>query len=106
MIDRVALAALDATVNDYESAASVRDELSAFLGESLSEAQLFSVLRSLESLGLVAAFRAAPDNQALVSAPSSASDSPPDVWFLATPEGRHLLDREWESTFGGTGAQQ
>lgn len=106
MIDRVSLAALDAIANDYESAASVCDELSAFLGEALSEAKLFSVLRSLEAQGLVQAYRATPDNQTFAPTPSSSSDPSSSVWFNATSEGRRLLEREWETAFGNTGAQR
>jgi hypothetical protein len=106
MMDPISLAALDATANDYESAGSICAELSAFLGQPLSEAQLFSALRLLESLGLVEAYRAGSDGEALVPAPSAASDSPSVVWFLATSEGRRVLEREWETTFGARKERQ
>jgi DNA-binding PadR family transcriptional regulator len=106
MIDRISLAALDTTANDYESAGSICAELSSFLGQPLSEAQLFSALRSLESLGLVEAYRAASDSEALVPASSSAGDSPSSVWFLATSEGRRVLEREWEPILGARKERQ
>jgi hypothetical protein len=106
MIDPVSLAALDATANDYESAASVCGELSAFLGKPISEPELFSVLRSLEAQRLVKAYRAAPDGKSMLPTASSVSDSPSVVWFSASAEGRRLLEREWEPTFGSKGARQ
>ena len=106
MIDPVSLAALDATANDYESAASVCGELSAFLRKPISEAELFSVFRSLEAHQLVKAYRAAPDGKSMSPTAPSASDSSLTVWFRASSEGRSLLEREWESTFGSDGKQQ
>lgn len=94
MIDSVSLAVLDATTNDFESAASVCGELSAFLGKPISEAELFSVLRSLEAQQLVKAYRAAPDGKSMLPTASSASDSPSAVWFSASSEGRRLLERD------------
>ena len=106
MIDSVSLAALDASTNDYESAATVCCELSAFLGKPTSETDLFAVLRSLEAQQLVKAYRATPDGKSMLLTVSSASDSPPAVWFSASSDGRALLEREWESTFGRVEKQQ
>ena len=105
-IDRLSLAALDSAANDYESASSVCAEIAEFLNEPLSEEKLFSVFLALEAQGLLVAYRAGLAGLALVPTLSSEGDVPSEIWFLVSSEGREILYREWEPTFGQGGNQQ
>jgi len=98
-MNRLALAALNSTIDDYESVTSVREQLAAFLGEPISEESLFAAFRALEAQGLLEAHRASVDGQALVRTAITDTDVPADIWFYATSAGRQLVDREWDKLF-------
>ena len=97
-MDRLALVALSATKDDYESVQSVGSEIGKFLGRAVTEQELLSVFRSLEDAGFVEAYREADGG--LVPTRSSEKDLPEHLWFLATAKGREVVDRDWQQVFG------
>lgn len=98
-MDRLQLAALNWTQDDYEAVSTIRDQVGELLGEPVSAEELFAALWTLEGRGLVTAQRFDQTCKAWVQVPPTETD-PEDVWFLATVEGRRVVDREWDGVFG------
>ena len=92
-LDPLSLLTLDASMQSPEAPHTICAEIAKFLGRHVTEGEVREAFRSLEASGLVKVDRRGPH------AP------PNDTWFIATPAGREIVDREWDVVFPGRGSQ-
>ena len=90
-LDPLKLLTLDASMQSPEAPHTICDEMQKFLRTPITEQEVRQAFEELKRLGLVQEHGRGPH------------PPPNDVWFIATPEGRATVEREWDLVFPGRG---